>query len=975
MSIGSALFLDRLDHEKKEYELGLMNKKLCLSKKDSARLLSKIAIAVAMLFVVTQTGFAQERGVITGVVTDSLTAEPIFGVNVFIASLNKGNASDFDGKYTIQNVPAGTYSVRFSYLGYLEKTVNVEVVGGETLQLDVILTPDLILGEEVVVLAQAAGQVAAIKQQLNSNTIVNVVSKERLSELPDNNAAESVGRLPGVSVQRNAGEASKVVVRGLSPKFNSITVNGIKIPGSDPTDRSVDLSLIPPEVLDGIEVFKALTPDKDADAVGGTVNLLVKKAPSGLQGSASVETGYNDFSGEFGQYKGSLNLSNRFLEDKLGVMVTGSIQRANRSSALLDAVWYESESIDSLLVIENLNLTDTREIRERYGASISMDYSLDKSAFYFSSFMGRTDRDELRIRKRYRVGNTRVEYDLRDRELFEILYTNSLRAEHEVQDFEIDWQLAHSYSLGKTPYSNYARFQELGAFTSGLVDTDPTLIPDFARNDLGATWFQYGTFNTSRSTNRDLTAELNVAYNFELSDLLFGSIKTGGKYKNKQRNYDTNENRTDYNVISEIGQSNPDLFELYNDTHIAISNFIDPDFSGPDFGNSVYDLTPGLDADLINDFYSTYSSSYEKNRTTDLNDYEAGEEVSAAYLMAELNIGPRITFIPGFRIEHTHNFYEGNFGHLTGNLGQTGEIIDTTGGQSYTEFLPQIHFKLNITEGIDLRLAYTETLSRPDYFNLVPYQNINEPEQTISEGNPNLKHTTAANYDAFISFYKSSLGYFSVGAFYKELENIDYVRTTRLTDGEFANFDLTSPINSEYTSTVKGVEFDLQTDFRFLPAPLNGFIVSANVAFIRSETFFPYFKIGPRSPEPPFTPTIVDTVRSGKLPGQPDVTGALTIGYEIGLFSARLSLSHQDIILNEVASTSIEDRITDGFNFWDFRLNQSFKSIEGLTFFVNINNVTSETERAIVGSGLTNSKLSQEYIYGLNASTGLRYTF
>lgn len=935
----------------------------------------KLGLLIFVFFLSPLTALSQNNGALKGVVVDSNTSEPIFGVNVYIASINKGAATHLEGEYEIKNIPAGLYSVRFSYLGYLELIVEVNVAAGETEELSVSLEPDLIMGEEVTVLAQAAGQVAAIKQQINSNTIVNVVSKEKLAELPDNNAAESVGRLPGVSVQRSAGEASKVVVRGLSPKFNSITVNGIRIPGTDPNDRSVDLSLVPPEILDGIEVFKALTPDKDADAVGGTVNLLVKKAPAGFQSTVSLETGYNDLRDEFGQYKGSINLSNRFLDGKLGILATGSIQRANRSSALLDVDWYESESVDSLLVIENLNLTDTREIRKRYGASLALDYSLTNSTFYLSSFMGRTDRDEVRNRKRYRVGNTRVEYDLRDRELFDLLYTNSFRAEHKVNNFIIDWQLAHSYGLGKTPYSNYGRFQELGAYNSGLVDTEPTLIPEYARNNLSATWFQYGTFNTIRNTNRDLTASFNVEYNFDISTLVTGSVKAGGKYKDKERVYDTNERRTDFNVISEIGQANPELFDLYNNTHVAISNFIDPDFTSPDFGDDIYNLNPGLSSSLVDNFYSSYSGSYLRNRVIDLNDYTAGETVTAAYVMTELNLGTRITFIPGVRVEKTENYYEGYFGKLTGSLGENGTVVDTTGGQVYTEVLPQVHFKVNIIEGIDVRLAYTETLSRPDYYNLVPFRNVNEPEQTLSEGNPDLKHTNAINYDAFVSFYKSSLGYLSVGMFYKELKNIDYVRTTRLTEGEFASFELTSPINSEQLSTVKGVEFDFQTDFRFLPKPLNGLIFSANIAFINSETFFPYFKIGPRSPEPPFRPTIVDTVRSGKLPGQPDVTGALTIGYEIGLFSARLSLSHQDLILNQVASTPIEDRITDGFNFWDFRLNQSFKQVEGLTFFININNVTAETERAIVGSGLTNSRLSQKYIYGLNASSGIRLKF
>ncbi|MEP1306275.1 MAG: carboxypeptidase-like regulatory domain-containing protein, partial [Balneola sp.] len=188
-----------------------------------------------------------------GTIKDSTSSEVIFGANIFILDLFRGTATGENGSYSINNIPTGNYQIRFSYIGYIQKIINVEIEPNTRKEFNIKLQPEIYEGEEITVLAQAAGQVAAIKQQLESNTIVNVVSKERLSELPDQNAAESVARLPGVSVQRDAGEASKVVVRGLSPRFNSITVNGIRLPGSG-DDRSVDLSLVPSEILDGIEV-------------------------------------------------------------------------------------------------------------------------------------------------------------------------------------------------------------------------------------------------------------------------------------------------------------------------------------------------------------------------------------------------------------------------------------------------------------------------------------------------------------------------------------------------------------------------------------------------------------------------------------------------------------------------------------------------------------------------------------------------
>lgn len=916
---------------------------------------------------------AQDRGSIEGTVVDSLSGEVIIGANIFITDLGRGDATDVDGKYSIGNIPVGTYRLTVSYLGYATKNITAEVGSGELLVLDIVLSPNVIQGEEITVLAQAAGQIAALKQQMESNTIVNVVSKERLNELPDQNAAAAVSRLPGVSVQRDAGEASKVVVRGLSPKFNSITVNGVRIPGTDPNDRSVDLSLVPPEVLDGIEVFKALTPDKDADAVGGTVNLLVKKAPSGFRSSINLEGGYNDLEHEFSDYKASINVSNRFLDNKLGVLLTGSTQNINRSSEVID-VDYEFGLRN--ININNLNLADFDEQRERHGASIALDYDLDNHAFYVSSFMGRTDRDEIRRRKRYRVGSTRVEYDLRDRERFNLVYSNSLRGEHLFNRFKFDWQAAHTSSLNKTPFETYVRFRELGAFRNDITgDETYQEIPPFARNEFNQTGMQFSTFTQSRTSDRDFVGEVNGQYSFDITGTISGYIKTGGKFRGKARTHNPTEIRTPHGTTDDIGQANPDDFTLIKgDTEIGLVSFIDQDYDSTEFFGGDFSINPGLDPDKLNNFYSRFSDFYELNRYTELEDYTAGEDISAVYIQTEISFGERVSILPGFRYEYTENSYEGKFGSLFEDLGRKGEITDTTGGQSYAEFLPMVHLKVNILPGIDLRLAYTETLSRPDYFNLVPFESINEVEQIIRRGNPDLKHTTAVNYDAFLSFYNSRIGYLSVGLFYKELENIDFIRETRILDPEsdFRGYDLILRENAVRTTTVKGIEVDLQTALRFLPKPLDGLILNTNIAFIDSEAFFPFFSTM-RSPE---TGQLIvqDTVRTGRLPGQPDMTANVTIGYEIKGFSARVSLSHQRDILATVGDTEEEDGVDNSFSFWDVRINQSIKRFKGLSVFADINNLTSEREGAVFGSG-KEERVSLIEQFGLRATAGVRYKF
>ena len=189
---------------------------------------------------------AASTGSIWGYVKDADSGEPLPGANVFLEGTSIGAATNAEGKYEISQVPPGTYTLVIRYIGYKEKKIPVTVVANEALRQDVALPFVTIEGETVVVTVQAEGQMEAINQQISSNTIKNVVSSARIQELPDNNAAESVGRLPGVSIKRSGGEGNKVVIRGLSPKYNNITLNGVRMASTGSGDRSTDISMISP---------------------------------------------------------------------------------------------------------------------------------------------------------------------------------------------------------------------------------------------------------------------------------------------------------------------------------------------------------------------------------------------------------------------------------------------------------------------------------------------------------------------------------------------------------------------------------------------------------------------------------------------------------------------------------------------------------------------------------------------------------
>jgi TonB-dependent receptor len=927
-----------------------------------------------------------QSGSVIGQITDAASGEALPGATVAVRGTALGAATDVEGEYWMRSVPSGNRTITFSYVGYTSIDTVVAVPAGGSLRLNMALRSAVLRGDEVVITAQLEGQQKAINQQLSSNTIVNVVSAERIQELPDRNAAESLQRLPGIAVERNAGEGQKVIIRGLSPKFNSITVNGERIPSTDPNDRSVDLSMISPEMLAGIEVFKSLTPDKDGDAVGGTVNFVIAEARPDWHGNLRLQGGYSDHVGGVENFKGSASFSNRFLDSRLGVLITGNVERADRSSDVLDGNYSfqrsQSEGQEiGVHRVENMNLVHRVETRYRGGGSLTADYRLDNGSILLSSFLSSTSRDELRRRRRYRLSAAYTEYDYRERDVAVSLWTNSLSGKHNFSAAQLTWRGSFSKTVTDVPREFNGRFRELAAFKSDLIDTEgPDLIPEGAKKNLDATWFKEMGFDSTKVDDRDLTAQADLKFPIRLGNSVAGHVKLGAKHRDKDRNRDKSRWWSDHFGINEIGaeyRENPEAFyrdfELDISRRILISNFTtDVDTVGSEFLDGRFEFGPTLDMEELLFFAETFEDRFIPEPTAILEVYTAGEAISAGYLMAELNLGPRVMILPGVRYEFTSTAYTSVFGRPgSSDDGQSGVVgrRDTTGGQDYGEWLPMFHLRVKPADWFDVRLAATRTLSRPDYFNLVPWERIIFFESEVERGNSELRHATAWNYDAYLSFY-NRWGLFTVGGFYKQVWDIDYIRSSRITEGELSGFMLTEPENALGRSEVIGVEFDIQTNLSWLPSPFDGIVLFMNYALIDSETPYPLLVVGPRSPDPPFLPTFIDTVRTGKMPGQADYLANAAIGYEKNGFSGRLSVVFQGESLQFVGTREELDGFTASFARWDLTVQQ--KLAAGLSLFGNVNNFTNRPEGAFLA---LEAFPTREEFFGWSADLGVRFTF
>lgn len=962
--------------------------------------------------VLTTEALAQ-NAVLMGQVTDAGTLAPLPYATVALPEVGLGAIGNEEGRFRVVNIPPGKYRVRVSYTGYGSVEREVTFLPAEQRVENFALGETSAQISEVVIAVQAYGQQAAINQQIASNTIVNVLSKERLQELPDQNAAESLGRLAGVGVQRDAGEGQKVVIRGLSPRFASVTINGERIPSTDGDDRSVDLSMISPDMLSGVELFKAIRPDMDGDAVGGMVNFSVKKAEKGLKGDLRLFGGYNGLTDLAGPWRATAALSNRFFRNKLGLLLTGSFQRADRSSHNLEGDYYFSDIQGDSVILRTgiLRLTDQREIRDRYGASLTADYALRNGSVVFNTFWGNTERNVVRRRRSFRSAEGQQEYSLRDFQQHIRLLANSLSGEHFMGPFTFFWRTSHSRTVQEIPWSLETRFRETAALLPAHDDSKgPEVLVQGYKNDLNATLLHDSRFSLQSVSDYNTTAQADLRYHVSFSKKINGYLKTGFKYRQNGRERDNTQllSQPYLNTQNYPGQD-PERFLLNANKRAYMINFIG-DYTNPGFLGGAFELLPTnsshyvvvpernmevynafwgtsyqpgdtlrylghLDPGKLRRFYERYQMQYDTFREVDAEDYRGVEKIYAGYLMSELHLGKRWMLIGGLRYENTRQNYQSvSFAMRDpedGNTETQRPPVDARAASGYVEWLPMIHVRYQPTRWFDIRLAATKTLNRPDFFNLVPWEIIvpqNPPR--ISRGRPDLHHTTAWNYDAFAYFY-NRYGLLTVGVFHKRLRNVDVQSRSAIIGGTYAGYQLNQPINLPGLSTVHGLEIDLQSNLRSLPKPWNGILVAANLTLVRSQTQVPFFEIrqvfDPTTP-PFFFTFVTDTVRSGRVPGQANVLANVQLGYEWKGFSGRVSMGFQDNSLARVGERAELDAFTDRAIRWDVAVQQRLH--KHWAAFLNLNNLSNQPEAAFIGN--TQFPSEREF-FGMTGEIGLRY--
>lgn len=870
-----------------------------------SRSLSVLALVPLIMLSVSEAE-AQSTGVVTGRVTDSQVGGVLPGAVVRLDGTPRETATNREGVYRLQGVAPGEYTLSVEYLGFEPFASTVSVSGGETVSVDASLSRSGFEESVVVTAPILEGQAKALNQQRNALNIMNVVAADQIGSFPDSNAAEAVQRVPGVSIERDQGEGRYVLVRGTEARLNSMMINGERVPSPEGDVRQVALDVIPADLLQSIEVTKTLTPDMDADSIGGSVNLVTQQAPQNQRIFLVAGLGHNAIREDTLQ-RGIFSYGNRFDDDKVGLTLSGSIFNTDRGSDNFEAAYDDGE-------VDELEIRHYTINRRRIGVNGAVDLRTSDGGSLILNGIYNSFRDqEYRRRTRNRVGDDRMERELKDRlETQEIISASLNGTDYLSGRLQLDYRLAYSYADEDEPDRRDTTFRLDDVVFAPNVTPDSIDPDNIQANPLGDDIAGYTldeqAVENNKTTDRDLVAAVSLKVPVGTAN---SSFKLGGKYRDK---------RKDRDVEVDVLESDDDLF---------LSSVLDSEFgNGTPFLDGRY--VPGPHVSSGGARSLTPRLTGEKDIEGDLGDYDAKEKTLAGFAMAELSAGEKLVFLPGVRVENTSVNAAGNQLILDED-GDFESLSPVTTTKDYTAWFPYAHVRYQLGERTNLRAAFTRSMARPNYYDLVPYEFVIREDEQIERGNPNLEPTLSWNFDLLFEHFFQNVGLVSAGAFHKNLQDFIFPFTfEELRDAE--RFDVIEPRNGE-SATLTGFEFAFQRRTAM------GLGLYTNYTYTTSAAELP----GRQENKP--------------LPGQPEHFGNIALTYEKGGFSGKAAYVFHGNYIYGVGSEAAEDIYKDTHDQLDVVLSQ--KLGEKIRVFVELNNVTNEPLRFYEGT--VDRPISEEY--------------
>ncbi len=858
-------------------------------------------------------------GDITGVVIDETGTITLQSAEVRIVELNRAAVTERDGSYTFVDVAPGTYTIEARYVGAPTMRQSVTVPAEGTVRADIALGGAN--AQQILVLGQRANLASALSRKRASDVVSDVLSRDAIGQFPDQNAAESLRRLPGINILNDQGEGRFVSVRGLDPELNATSLNGVRLPAPESDVRSVALDVISSDTVESIEVKKSLTPDMDADTIGASVEIKTVSAFDRKKDllSARIEGSYNDYSNELTP-KAAFDFSKR-LSDDFGV--AGGISYYNRKFETDNIEADDWNDAGTGVYAGTVEYRDYDVERERISANLSFDFrASDTTALYLRGVFSQFDDQEYRRRttfdfEKFEDGPSAitgrqatfsdadeeftVERDIKDR--FERQRIRSIVAGGETaMDL---WKFTYSASWSKSTEKEKGSFDPIqferdfdDDGLSVLFDYADVRVPRYSVSGAGADLFadasEYELNDVeltalSDSQDEEYGARFDVARDFPMASGTF-TVQSGFKGRWRDKSY----NKT----VEFYEHDDQTLADVLGSQTYRIQNI------GP-----VASYTGG------SDFFRANRADFELQEADSqfdsaVEDYGAKEDIMAGYLLGRFD-STTLRIIGGVRYEHTSNELRGNTvtlieedGTLPGGATATEDTVFVTPvafDRDYDHWLPSLNVRWEAQRDLIVRAAGYRSVVRPKLSKLAPRFVVEEADDGEREGefgNPALEPYEAWNFDLGAEYYLSSNGAITGAFFYKDIKN--YIVDTVREDGSFNGIafdEATIPINGP-SAEVWGLEIGYSQAFTMLPAPFDGLLLQANYTYTDATGTVP-------------TDGDPTDLRQITLPATSKHTANITLGYDKGPFSIRLAGTYRDKYLDELGDEAEDDRYVD----------------------------------------------------------------
>lgn len=759
-------------------------------------------------------------------------------------------------------------------------------------------------------------------------------------------------------MQYDQGEARFGNVRGLAPELNSITINGERIPSAEAEIRSVQLDLIPADMIQSVEYNKVILPFMDADAIGGSINLVTKYAPIGQEVSGKIGASYN-FVAEKPSFKGNITYSNRIFNKKIGIVLSASAYDNHLGSDNIEAEWIKDGN-----AIHPKEFQTRQYYLERFRQSYSttVDYKINNRHSIFAKGIYNWRKDwENRYRVEYKdiemdgdlyVGELRrqTKFGIKDNKYGRLedqkMMSFSLGGEHLFSKFKLDWNGSYAKANEERPNERYISYRKKDvSFSLDLSDNERPQIVLTNPTDADITNFKLKEITEEYQYTEEIDKNFRINIEIPLSKGSYASIvKIGESYRGKEKMRD--------NWKKEYTPINEDTFDALAFANLfdaSKSNFMPGDYLLGKFIKREF-------SDKIN-LYNTAEYEAELDKSEEAGDFNAKENIFAGYFMLTQHIGSNVTLIGGVRIEKTKLEYQGyRYNEENNSITATELIID-----SYTNLLPAFLLKFSPDKNSNLRFGWTNTLARPNYFDLVPYVEIKEDNEEILFGNPNLNPTKSMNFDLMYEYFFQNIGLASVGSFYKNLSDVvSYQKKSDFVYQGTTYDKYRKPMNIG-DAELYGIELAFSKRLDFLPSFLSQLSIYTNYTYIRSKI-----------------KNIIFEGRQGEdlpLSGTPKNSYNISLAYDTKNLDIRISYNHSDAFVNVnndggFGEEAFDDVYYDAVNYLD--VNADYKINKHWKIYANATNLLNTPLRTYQGE--KQNTYQAEY-YGIKFNMGIKFKF